>query len=73
MTIDFSELHVPPFSTVVDQQNAVGMEMKVSVAVKEVQLKGFEGVQAYGVDAVGPTQLRAALELGSQELSRYSR
>ena len=44
------------------------MRMKVSVAVKEIQLKGFEGVQAYGVNAVGPTQLKAALELGSQEL-----
>lgn len=67
VTVDVTELNLPPIETVVDQHGALGMIMQIKVEAKEIQLKGLEGVQAYGMEAVSPTQLRTSVSLGSEE------
>lgn len=67
LTLDVEALNLPPFETVVDQQGALGLELDLAVEVKEIQLKGFEGIQAYDMRAVSPTQLVFSGELGSEE------
>lgn len=67
LTVDLTELNLPPIETVVDQHGALGMIMQIKVEAKEFQLKGLEGVQAYGMEALSPTQLHTSVSLGSEE------